>query len=187
MSDDGGGAERAPRVRLRLAGAPAADAAPIAEESARIALPDPSIAVVATVRERDAEAMAAALVTAAREAGLAAVQWRARLRSASDAGVDVERSEEDGALVIRAPAGAIGAAIAELARAAGASGTLHVVVGAPFVAIARPTLAIAVGAAGAVVRWDPAVRALRDRLDLIVDEPRPGLAPWLVARLRARR
>lgn len=170
------------RVRLRLgkdAGAPAATL-PIREGDARAPLGTPSIAVVAAVRAADAGVLAAQLEQAARTAGARVITWRASLREREGA----ETSEG----VVRASADAIAPAVDALVAGVESADerTLRIAIGAPFVALRRADLSVLLTAGASSVHWDPELRALRDRFELLVPEPREGLARALVERLLGR-
>lgn len=168
------------RVRLRLAKDAAAQgdsALPVREGEARAPLGSPSIAVVAAVRGADAEAFAAQLAEAAAGSGAAATTWRAALRERAGA----ETSEG----TLRASAHAIGDALDALVAGAGEA-ALRIAIGAPFVALRRADVSVLVTSGAAPVHWDPDLRALRDRFELIVAEPREGLARALIERMLRR-
>lgn len=169
------------RVRLRLADEGGASELPEAEESARVVLPAPSIAVAAAHEGAPAEAMADALARAAVEAGQALVRWRALLGRHEGA----TWSEEGGGETVvcasvRAFAGAIAARLAAMPLPEGA---MLVALGPAFVAACRPTLSILVTGGASPVQWDPAIRRIRDRFELTIAEPRARLAHRLVAGL----
>jgi hypothetical protein len=156
--------------RLRLAGEPQGAALPIRAEAERIDLGPRSIAVAGA----QADAMAALLS----EGG--ASRWRAQLRQAPGEVVEASGPET----IVRASADAIERAIERLA-ASYDRGEPLVAVGEAFVAIARPRLAILVTGGAPAVSWAGDLRALRDRFDLVVEEPRPSLARELARALRA--
>jgi hypothetical protein len=161
-------------VPLRLRGAIDA-AVPVSREPRPLA---GAIAIVAASERADADGMARMLGAAAREERkLEVATWRARARARASA----EIREEGGATVIAASVDRIAAAIDDVVRARSAE--LVIAIGAPFVALYAPTLAILVTAGDAPLRWDPLVRSIRDRFALVIEEPRPRLARELVRRI----
>lgn len=156
-------------VRLRLSGEPAAARIPVRDDPPALSA---VIAVVGACDAADEGAMARALAEAAGGA-----RWRAQAWSREGS----EIAERDGEQVLRAAPAELDSALEGL-RAEG----LVVALGAAFVALRRPALAILVTGGASPVQWDPDVRALRDRFQLIVEEPRPALARELVAAIRRR-
>jgi hypothetical protein len=148
-------------------------------EGVRIPLPRPSIAVVAAHDGARAVAMSELVGCAARAEGRPVVRWRAELRSRP--GAEWEDAGEE--WIVRASADAFAEAIETRAPAV-PSGAVLVVTGAAFVAACRPTLAILITERASAVHWDPVVRAIRDRFDVVLSEPREALARRLVAGLR---
>lgn len=163
------------RVRLRLAGESGPSTLPVVADEERIALPRPSVVIVAASPRADAVGMADAIASAAG----ASTRWRVQQREREG----TERADTPSEKVLRASEAELAAGIATLV-AEGADGLL-VAVGAPLVSLARPDLAILVTGHAAPVQWEPALRAIRDRFELIVAEPRPALAVELAKRLRA--
>ncbi|AKF07802.1 hypothetical protein [Sandaracinus amylolyticus] len=160
------------RVRLRLQGEPEALTLPVREGEARVRVRAPSIAIVAAVRAADADAFATMIAEAA--SGRAVIEQRAAVRAKAGA------ETIDG--VLRASSDALPGALDALI-AHGADDALRVVIGAPFVALARADLSVLITSGSTPVQWDPQLRAMRDRFELVIPEPRPGLARALVARL----
>lgn len=156
MSDD--------RVRLRLAGEPAADALPILDDPP--ALPG-AIAIVGAHAGIDVEPMVRALRDA-----LGAPVTRVSLRTRE--GSEVIEGDET---IVRASSSAIDATLAAL------PGAGRIVVGAAFVALRRPRLAILITGGASPVQWDPTIRALRERFDLVLEDPRASLARELARQL----
>jgi len=155
------------RVRLRLSG----DAAPVELPIASDPPPIACIAIVGAHEGIDAEPMARALAE-----GRSVARWRAHLRAREGA----ETIENDGETSVRASLGELDAAIGALRADATA-----IAIGAAFVALRRPQLAILITGGAGPVQWDPAIRALRDRFDLVIEEARPALARELAQRLLA--
>ena len=158
----------AERVRLRLSGeeplAPlevAADPAPIG-----------CIALAGAHGGIDPEPMARALAE-----GRPVARWRAIVRVREGA----ETIEKDGETIVRASPAEIDAALDALRADA-----LAVAIGSAFVARRRPRLAILITGGAGPVQWEPSIRAIRDRFDLVIDEARPALARELAQRLWLR-
>lgn len=170
------------RLRLRLAGEPSSARLPVADDDARIALPAPTIAVVGAVDGSEADPFAERLAEAATTANASVAVWSVALRSASGS----ERRDRGPRTFVYADAATVGAAIEHLARAP-ATHALRIAIGAAFVALARPTLAVLVTGGAASVHWDPDVRAIRERFELTIEQARPALARALVEQLLGAR
>jgi hypothetical protein len=91
----------------------------------------------------------------------------------------LERIEEGRGVLLRVGLDALDQALDALDPTA----DLRVAIGAPYVALARPTLSILVTRGLPPVSWEPSLRAIRDRFHLVVAEPGPGLARELALRL----
>lgn len=157
------------RVRLRLTGE--IDAAELPIASAPIAL-DRCVAVVAAHGALDIAPFARAL-----RAALGGRLVRAVVRAREGSEI-VEGGDET---LVRASAGALEAAIESLGAIEG------VLIGAAFVALRRPRSAILITGGASPAQWDPSIRALRERFDLVLEEPRAGLPGALAACLAGAR
>lgn len=168
------------RVRLRLAGEAGQSAPlPVVSEEARVVLPEPTLAIAGP----GAEALAGQIREAARALGATVHLWHAHVRAGGDTEQVAAAPEE---MRVRAPAGAMEDALHDLVRQGGEGASLRIAVGAPFVALRRATLSILVTGGGPAVEWDPALRSLRDRFELVLGEPRSALARELARRVLAR-
>lgn len=152
-----------PLVRLRLAGEPAIEL-PIERDPRPIAC----VAICGAHDGVDVEPLARAL------GGAPVARWRAIVRAREGA----ETIERDGEIVVRAAPSEMAQAIDAL-RSEGTA----IAVGRAFVALRRPSLAILITGGAPPVQWDPEIRTLRDRFDLVIEEARPGLARELAKRL----
>lgn len=75
---------------------------------------------------------------------------------------------------------------AALAALAGGDVRIAVVVGARAAAIAKTVITIAITSGLPPSTWDASARAIRDRIDLELSEPRPGVALGLATALARR-
>jgi hypothetical protein len=172
------------RLRLRLAGEPVTLRVPVRAEETRAALPGLWVAVVSAAGAHGggapaAEAFGAQLAEALRREGHAPRTWRAALRARAGA----ERAETSGTEgVLRASAEALPAALDAWIEDAPTSAPT-IALGLPWVALRRPRVAVLLTAGASPVHWEPEIRELRERFELVIPEPRPGLARALVRRL----
>ena len=173
------------RVRLRLAGEPDVVELPSRDDGARVPLPGPSVAVVAAHEGavRAAAELAARLADATDATGAAGSPV---LRASVRARPGASRTEHPGEIVLHASADALEAAIDGALAEVPAGAGLRVVVGAPFVALYRARVSILVTGGVSRVAWEPSLRAMADRFDVLLPEARPGFARALRARLLAR-
>ena len=169
------------RVRLRLAGEPDVVELPSRDDDARVPLPGPSVAVVAAHEGavRAAAELAARLADATGAAGAPILRASVRARPGAS------RTEHPGEIVLHASADALEAAIDGALAEVPAGAGLRVVVGAPFVALYRARVSILVTGGVSRVAWEPSLRAMADRFDVLLPEARPGFARALRARLLA--
>jgi hypothetical protein len=157
----------------------------------------PLVAVVGAMPEARAIEQARAFLQAARDAGAAPVFFATRRRAARGPADVLERAPGDPrearpffdagasrALLVEAEPSAIAAGLGEaLARLEGAR--IAVSLGAEVLAFVRPRFAVAIDRGASLVGWDPSVRAIRDRFDARLPEPRGGWAEGVVRALLA--
>ena len=157
------------KVRLRLRGEP--------DEGPELPILADGPALVRTVAVVGAHGAVALgpLLAGLRAALPGAAEVRAILTRAGAAS-----ATEGGALVLRAGPSEMAAQLAALDP-----GALRIGVGAAFVALARPGLTILLTAGASRAEWEPRIRQLRPRFDLVLDQHRDRLAADLATRFLA--
>ena len=170
------------RVRLRLSGEPDVVELPSRDDDARVSLPGPSVVVVAAHEG----AVRATAELAARLADATGAAGSPILRASVRARPGASRTEHPGEIVLHASADALEPAIDGALAEVPAGVGLRVFVGAPFVALYRARVSILVTSGVSRVAWEPSLRAMTGRFDVLLPEARPGFARALRARLLSR-